>query len=168
MAFDGFFCRAVADELGSWTGAKVEKIHQSAPSCLYLCLYRAGEHANLILSVSAARPTVAVTKEPVARPDNPTPLCMLFRKHLQNGRILSVDCVPNERVIRFRFESADELGFLHVKVLYAEMMGKYSNLILTEGDGRVLAATFTADLTSSARQIVPGLPYMLPPPQNTR
>lgn len=166
MAFDGFFCMAVASEMRAWTGAKVEKIHQSAPSCLYLCLYKDGEHANLILSVSASRPMIAVTKEAVARPNDPTPLCMLFRKHLQNGRLLSAECLPNERIVCFRFESADELGFLHEKRIYAEMMGKYSNLILAGENGAILAATSTADLTASVRQVMPGMPYMPPPPQD--
>ena len=163
MAFDGYFCAAVAAEIQSWTGAKVEKIHQSAPSCLYLCLYRNGCRANLILSVSAARPMLAVTTEEIARPNEPTALCMLFRKHLQNARILSVDCVPNERIVRFRFESADELGFLHEKTINAEMMGKYSNLILVNEQEKI--ATSTADLTASVRQVMPGMPYESPPPQ---
>lgn len=168
MAFDGFFCLAAAEELRSWTGAKVEKIHQSAPSCLYLCLYREGKHANLILSASASRPLLAVTEETIARPNEPTALCMLFRKHLQNGRLTGVEWVQNERIVCFRFESADEMGFLHEKRIYAEMMGKYSNLILVGEKGNVLAATSTADLTASVRQVMPGMPYELPPAQDKR
>ena len=61
MAFDGFFCLAVANELNAWAGAKVEKVHQSAPSCMYLCLYREGKRANLILSVAASRPLFATS-----------------------------------------------------------------------------------------------------------
>ena len=165
MAFDGYFCVAVAEELRSWTGAKVEKVHQSSPSCLCFCLYREGRRTNLILSASASRPLAAVTDEPFARPADPTPLCMLFRKHLQNGRLTDVSCVERERILCFRFESADELGFLRQKTVYAEMMGKYSNLILVGADGRILGATSTADLTASVRQVMPGLPYEPPAPQ---
>lgn len=165
MAFDGYFCVAVANELRAWTGAKVEKIHQSAPSCLYFCLYREGKRANLILSVAAAKPLAAITEEEIARPADPTPLCMLFRKHLQNGRLTDVECVPHERILRFCFECADELGFLRKKFIYAEMMGKYSNLILVGEEGRIIGATSTADLTSSVRQVMPGMPYELPAPQ---
>ncbi len=166
MAFDGYFCVAVANELNAWTGAKVEKIHQSAPSCVYLCLYREGKHANLILSVSAARPVTAITTEEIAKPKEPTSLCMLLRKHLQNGRLTGVECVEHERILCFSFESADELGFLRKKRLYAEMMGKYSNLILVNEDGKIVCATSTADLTASVRQVMPGMPYELPPKQN--
>lgn len=165
MAFDGYFCVAVANELRAWTGAKVEKIHQSAPSCLYFCLYREGKRANLILSVAAAKPLAAITEEEIARPADPTPLCMLFRKHLQNGRLTDVECVEHERILRFSFECADELGFLRKKYVYAEMMGKYSNLILVNEEERIVGATSTADLTSSVRQVMPGILYELPTPQ---
>ena len=166
MAFDGYFCVAIANELNAWTGAKVEKIHQSAPSCVYLCLYHGGKHVNLILSVSASRPIAAVTTEEIAKPKEPTSLCMLLRKHLQNGRLTGVDCVEHERILRFSFESADELGFLRRKWLYAEMMGKYSNLILVNEENKIVCAAKAADLTASVRQVMPGMPYELPPKQN--
>ena len=166
MAFDGLFCIFVANELNAWTGAKVEKIHQSAPSCVYLQLYKEGKHANLVLSVSASRPIVAVTENEIAKPKEPTGLCMLFRKHLQNGRLTGVECVEHERIIKLSFECADELGFLKPKTLYAEMMGKYSNLILVNEQNRIVGATSTADLTASVRQVMPGMPYELPPAQN--
>ncbi len=166
MAFDGFFCVAVAEELNAWTGAKVEKVHQSAPSCIYLCLYHEGKHVNLILSAAASKPQAAITSEPIAKPQDPTPLCMLFRKHLQNGRLTGVSCVEHERILRFQFACADELGFLREKIIYAEMMGKYSNLILVGEDGRILGATSTADLTASVRQVMPGMPYVLPAKQD--
>ena len=165
MAFDGFFCRGVAHELNAWSGAKVEKVHQSAPSCIYLCLYKEGKRANLILSVAASRPMLAVTTEEIAKPKEPTPFCMLFRKHLQNGRLTEVSWVPNERIVRFSFACADEMGFLREKTIYAEMMGKYSNLILVGETGRIIGATSTADLTASVRQVMPGMPYELPTPQ---
>ena len=165
MAFDGFFCVAVAHELNAYAGAKVEKIHQSSPSCMYFSLYHEGKHVNLILSATASRPLCAVTTEGIAKPKEPTPLCMLFRKHLQNGRLVGAECVEHERIIRFDFDCADEMGFVRRKTVYAEMMGKYSNLILVGDNGRIIGATSTADLTASTRQVMPGMTYELPAPQ---
>ena len=115
MAFDGFLCRGVANELNAWAGARVEKVHQSAPTCMYFCLYKDGKRANLILSVAASRPLLAITDEDIAKPKDPTPFCMLFRKHLQNGRLTEVTWVPNERIVCFVFACADEMGFLREK-----------------------------------------------------
>jgi len=47
-------------------------------------------------------------------------------------------------------------------------MGKYSNLILVGENGAVLAATSTADLTASVRQVMPGMPYAYPPAQEKK
>ena len=166
MAFDGLFCSAVAAELNSWAGGRVEKLYQSSPSCICIQLYAAGKHMNLIISASASRPILACTDSAAAKPDTPTPTCMLYRKHLQNGRLSGVEWIKNERIVRFDFDSADEMGYVHRKSIYAEMMGKYSNLILTEGNGRIINAASVSDITSSVRSLLPGMLYETPPAQD--
>ncbi len=168
MAFDGLFCAAVAQELNEWAGARVEKIHQSSPSCFFFQLYKNGRHGNFVVSASASRPILAITEESVARPDTPTPTAMLYRKHIQNGRFSGAEWVENERIVRFSFDSADDMGFVRRKYLYAEMMGKFSNIILTEESGKIISASSTSDITSSVRRILPGLPYELPPRQDKK
>jgi len=165
MAFDGLFCAATAQELNKWAGARVEKIHQSSQTCFYLQLYFEGKRGNFVISASASRPILAITEESVARPDTPTPTCMLYRKHLQNGRLVAAEWVENERIIRFAFDSADEMGYVKRKYIYAEMMGKYSNIILTDENLRIISASSVSDITASVRRIMAGLPYEFPPKQ---
>lgn len=166
MAFDGLFCAAVAHELNKWAGARVEKLHQSSQTCFCFQIYREGKRGNFVISASAARPILAITEESVARPDTPTPTCMLYRKHLQNARFIAAEWVENERIIRFVFDSADEMGYIRRKFIYAEMMGKYSNIILTDDSYRILSASSVSDITASVRSIMPGLPYEQPPKQD--
>lgn len=166
MAFDGLFCAAVAHELNKWSGARVEKIHQSSQTCFYFQLYRDGKRGNFVVSASASRPILAITEESVARPETPTPTCMLYRKHLQNGRFIASEWVENERIIRFVFDCADEMGYIKRKYLFAEMMGKYSNLILTDEKEKILSASSVSDITSDVRRIMAGLPYEFPPKQD--
>jgi predicted ribosome quality control (RQC) complex YloA/Tae2 family protein len=166
MAFDGLFCAAVAQELNKWAGARVEKIHQSSQTCFYFQIYRDGKRGNFVISASASRPILAITEESVARPDTPTPTCMLYRKHLQNGRFIEAAWVENERIIRFVFDSADEMGYIKRKFIYAEMMGKYSNIILTDDKNRILSASSTSDITAGVRSIMAGLTYEQPPKQD--
>ena len=141
MAFDGLFCAAAAQDLNNWAGARVEKIHQSSQTCFYLQLYFEGKRGNFVISASASSPILAITEESVARPDTPTPTCMLYRKHLQNGRFVAAEWVENERIIRFAFDSADEMGYVKRKYIYAEMMGKYSNIILTDENQKIIIAS---------------------------
>ena len=166
MAFDGLFCAAVAHELNKWSGARVEKIHQSSQTCFYFQLYRDGKRGNFVVSASASRPILAITEESVARPETPTPTCMLYRKHLQNGRFIASEWVENERIIRFVFDCADEMGYIKRKYLFAEMMGKYSNLILTDEKEKILSASSVSDITSDVRRIMAGLAYEFPPKQD--
>ncbi len=166
MAFDGLFCAAVANELNNWSGARVEKIHQSSQTCFYLQLYGNGQRGNFVISASASRPILAITAESVARPDTPTPTCMLYRKHLQNGKFMGAEWIENERIIRFAFDAADEMGYIKRKYIYAEMMGKYSNIILTDEKGRILSASSVSDITSGVRAIMAGMPYEQPPKQD--
>ncbi len=166
MAFDGLFCAAVAQELNNWAGARVEKIHQSSQTCFYFQIYRDGKRGNFVISASASRPILAITEESVARPDTPTPTCMLYRKHLQNGRFIEAEWVENERIIRFVFDSADEMGYIKRKFIYAEMMGKYSNIILTDDKDKILSASSVTDITAGVRSIMAGLTYEQPPKQD--
>jgi predicted ribosome quality control (RQC) complex YloA/Tae2 family protein len=57
------------------------------------------------------------------------------------------------------------MGYIKRKYIYAEMMGKYSNIILTEENGRIISASSVSDITSSVRRIMAGMPYEFPPKQ---
>ncbi|PKM63388.1 MAG: hypothetical protein CVU97_00165 [Firmicutes bacterium HGW-Firmicutes-21] len=166
MAFDGFLCIAVAAELNEWAGARVDKLHFGSVTSLYLSLYLQGSRTNLIISASASNPVVALSGADLLRPEQPTGLCMLFRKHLINSRLVSVTCVKNERIIKFEFDSADDMGYVNKRYIYAEMMGKYSNIVLCNEENRILGASSVADITASVRQVMAGMPYEPPPGQD--
>lgn len=166
MAFDGFFCIGISNEINQWAGARVDKLHFSSSSSLCLSLYNYGKRANLIISASASNPVIALSNTELLRPEQPTGQCMLFRKHLINAHLISVECVKDERIIRFEFDSADEMGYINKRYIYAEMMGKYSNILLCNDQNRILGASSVADITASVRQVMVGMPYELPPKQD--
>ena len=166
MAFDGFFCIAVANEIDQWTGARVDRLHFCSQNSLCLSLYRFGKRTNLLIYATASRPIIALSDQEPIRPGRPTGMCMLFRKHLLNSRLVSVTTLKNERIICFTFDSADDLGYISKKYIYAEMMGKYSNIILCSHENRILGASSVVDITASVRQVMAGMLYELPPAQN--
>ena len=99
----------------------------------------------------------------------PPMLCMLLRKHLQGAKLCGVEQAGFERVAMLEFETRDEMGFECRRYLIAEIMGKYSNLIFTDEDERILAVLRPVDFTtSSKRQVLPGMRYELPPPQDKK
>lgn len=164
MAFDGFFCAALARELDrTISGCRVEKVNFRASSA-ELSLYGDKTKKYLLLSLSAAANFITVTKEPSLANDAPNAFCLLLRKHFQSAKLRAVKAVEDERIIEFVFDSPDELGHISEKTLYAEIMGRYSNLVVTSG-GRVLGSLFAGDLVSYKRALMPGLMYELPPKQ---
>lgn len=168
MAIDGLFCARLAEELSALAGAKIEKINQTGDEEATLRLYGEGGRSSLLLSASRqnARVCLCGEEEAVQNPV-PTSFCMLLRKHLQNGRITAVFAPENQRIICIDVESRDELGYICRRRIYAELMGKYSNILLTDAEsGRVLGALYQTDITFSARTVLVGLPYEEPPKQD--
>lgn len=92
---------------------------------------------------------------------------MLLRKHIGSGKITDIEQIGFERIIKFSIESYDELGDLTTKYLIVEIMGRHSNIILTNQDMRILDCIKHIDFTvSSVRQLLPGLDYVSPPVQD--
>ena len=169
MPFDGFFARAVAAELQALEGAKVERVNHNAKEYVELCLYLPGAgRRTLVISVCPSDARIALGDGEESRAAVPTMFCMLLRKHLQSARIRSVCALPNERVLALELEGFDELGHSETKRIYAEIMGKYSNLFLCDGGDRILGALHTTDITATTRRIFAGAPYERPPAQDKR
>lgn len=168
MAIDGIFLHLVARELSPLCGnARVDKVHQPAKETLIFALRHRGGMAKLLLSASAQSPRVQLTAGGYENPASPPMLCMLLRKHLTSARLLSVDQAGLDRVLIFSFETRDELGDRVVLRLAVEVMGRHSNIVLFNEEGRILDAVKRIDpAMSSVRQVLPGLPYILPPKQD--
>ncbi len=166
MAIDGLFCAALARELSSLAGAKIEKINHTGDEEIVLKLYGDGKRQELLISASRISARVCLCSQSLSMNPVPTSFCMLLRKHLMNGRITAVFAPENERIVCIDVESRDELGYVCKKRIYAELMGKYSNIVLAGEGDRVLGALYQTDITFSARTVMTGLAYEFPPKQD--
>ncbi len=161
MPYDSIVTRAVAEDLRlHLVGGRVDKVVQ--PEELSVALLLRAEHANqwLLMSAHAQRATVRRTlSRQAAAFSEPTPFVMLLRKHLEGARLSAVSQVGVDRVLRHVFvRGADET------VLIAEIIGRYSNVILTASDSTVLGALKVVRSTENrVRVIVPRKPYVPPP-----
>ncbi len=142
MAFDGITIANLTKDFSDLlTGGRIYKIAQTESDELFITVKLSFEAADqfgikqtrLVLSADATLPLVYLTDENKPSPMTAPNFCMLLRKHIQNGRIISVTQPGGlERVIRFEVEHLDEMGDLRHKVLIIEIMGKYSNIIFTD------------------------------------
>ena len=93
--------------------------------------------------------------------------CMVLRKHLNNCRIVGIEQIGLERVLRFRLEHLNEMGDLCTKQLYVELMGKHSNIIFCEEDNTIIdSIKHISLLVSSVREVLPGRTYFIPNTQH--
>lgn len=168
MALDGAFLRHIKKELENrLLGARVDKVHQPNRDELVIS-FRSREGAEKVLfSARANSARVHLTAIPLENPAQPPMLCMLLRKRLMGAKLSGIRQPELERLLHFDFDCIDELGDRVVLTLTMEIMGRYSNIILTGPDGKIIDALKRVDASmTSQRLVLPGLTYRLPPPQD--
>ena len=167
MPLDALCLSGVVHELqNALSGAKIDKIYQPGRDEVVLALRAPAGNVKLLLSANPSHPRAHLTQISRENPDKPPMFCMLLRKHLSGARLLELLQPPMERVVDLRLEALDELGDRVERRLVLEAMGRRANLILLDGEGRIMDCLRRVDSDMSAwRQVLPGLFYRLPPAQ---
>jgi predicted ribosome quality control (RQC) complex YloA/Tae2 family protein len=154
--------KAVARELARELPARVQAVLQPGPREIVLVLRGAAER-RLLLSVDPEVPRLHLMEGRPATLPSPTAFCRLLRKHLEGRTLARVDCPGVERAVELAFPAPR--GGSAELLLIAELMGKYSNLILVERTtGTILdSLQHVGPPMSRVRTVQPGLPYTAPP-----
>ena len=168
MAFDGITIANIRKELDdTLTGGRIFKIAQPEPDELLLTIKNNGTQHRLTLSASASLPLIYLTGKNKTSPMTAPNFCMLLRKHIQNGKIISITQPGMERILNFEIEHLDEMGDLCRKLLIVELMGKHSNIIFSSTSGVIIdSIKHISGLVSSVREVLPGKEYFIPHTQD--
>ena len=168
MALDGVMLSVIKDKMEFLVGAKVEEVYQPSKYDLIISM-KQGTTQKIIFSCDPERARVQITKNTPENPPQPPMFCMLMRKHLTGGRVKAIRQDGLERVLFFDFDCINELGDNVVLTLCCEIMGRYSNIILVNQNGKVIDAMRRVDASTSAKRIIlPGITYEMPPNDNPR
>ncbi len=164
MPLDAICLSAVVREIApQLEGNRIEKIQQPARDQIVLLLRGS---RRLLINAGANQPRIHLTSLLRDNPAQPPMFCMLLRKYIGGGRIVSVEQALLERVVTLTIDAMDELGEMSRYRLVLECMGRHSNLILVSPDGHVIDCLRRVDFEmSQQRQVLPGLFYHLPPVQ---
>lgn len=167
MAFDGFVTHSIVRELNERLKAgKIDKIYQPEKDEIIISVRTPGGMQRLLISAASSNPRMHITEESRENPITAPLFCMILRKHLTGGKVISFTQQGFDRVVRIDIECYTELGDLTVKSLVVEIMGRHSNIILLQDKNKIVDSVKHIDFTISAvRQILPGLIYELPPAQ---
>lgn len=149
------FIDAVVRELNQTVcGAAVSKIHQTGTHDLLLRLWTGRENLRLLLSAAPRASRLHLTAAKLPNPAAPPRFCQLLRSRL--SRLLQVERLPGERVVRLLFAGAAGERW----TLVAELLGPRANLLLLDGEERIVDALQRSE--GEGRAILPGLPYRPP------
>ena len=168
MAFDAGMLACTLHEICSvGQGGRIERVLQPERDEIVLQMRTTLGGKRLLINAGSNNPRIGFTELQKENPQQPPMFCMLLRKHLSGAKLCAARQLGFERVCELEFETRDEMGFSCTRYLIAEVMGKYSNLIFTDGDRKIMAVLKTIDFTtSSKRQVLPGMTYELPPTQD--
>ncbi len=167
MPLDAIYLSALTTELkDKLVGGRIDKVQQPERDMLLLSLRAKGENLRLLLAAGTGNARVHLTESSFENPAEPPMFCMLLRKNLVGAHISAVYQPDYERLLIIELEGRDEMGFASQKKLVAEMIGRSANVILVDGEGRIVDCMRRMDFGGDAqRRMLPGMIYRLPPKQ---
>lgn len=169
MPFDGLVLTAIKRELeNNITDSRIDRIYQPAPLELNIILRQPGRRLRLLISAHAHEARVHLTECAKENPASPSLFCMVLRKHLEGGRVVSLSQEGLERILILQIEARNEINQLIRKNLICEIMGKHSNIILVDAATQTIidsAKRYSYNI-NRYREVLPGHPYIQPPKQD--
>ena len=167
MAFDGMMMSLIRRELlSSLLGARVAQVYQPARDELVFSFRTYDKTKKLLVRLSeGARVHLSVSE--IENPKTPPMICMLLRKRLSGARLVAIEQPEHERILLFRFDAINEIGDREALTLAVEIMGRYSNAVLLDGNENVIDSLRRIDFSESEeRVLLPKMKYELPAKQD--
>lgn len=166
MALDGIFLRGIVKELrNSIINGKVDKINQPEQDEIIIFIRNNSKNIKLLISSSPVYPKIHITDINKENPIKAPMFCMVLRKYLKGGKILGIEQIGSDRIIKLTFSNTDELGFNSIYNLYVEIMGRHSNITLVRDRDNMIMDSIkhiTPDI-NRVRTLLPMLNFVFPP-----
>ncbi|MGQ9511996.1 Rqc2 family fibronectin-binding protein [Thermodesulfitimonas sp.] len=167
MPFDGLTLYAVTRELKErLTGSRVERVYQPAALEVILVCRHHQEKYHLLAAATADAARVHLTATDRRNPGKIPFFCSVLRRHLEGCRVSEIVQSGLDRILHLTLTGTDAAGRLVTYRLITEIMGKHSNIILVDaGENKILDAIKRySHALSRYREVLPGQPYVPPPP----
>ena len=168
MSFDSLALHLVTDELRrTILNGTIRHIQQLNPHSIVLKLSQSATSHFLLISTHSVHARAHLIERP-PRGQSRSHFADFLMKHVMRGQITAVEQVGLDRVLKLTIAPTSEVLEASPKSIIAEVMGKYSNIILVdEASGNILESIKHIDETMSRyREVLPGLTYTPPPQQD--
>lgn len=164
MAFDGIVLKSIITELNTTLkGGKINKVFEPNKNEIVLGIYAQGKNYALNICIDSANYRIHLTTTQKPNPLNAANFCMLLRKYLIGMRIKEIHSCDLERIVKIDLEGYNELNDFVTRKLVVELMGKHSNIILLNENGKIIDSLRHIDtFSNSSRDILPAHSYEYP------
>ena len=163
MAFDGFFVRKLVEEFNqSILNSRINKINNLSND-EFIFSIRKGKNLKLYMSANSSASRIQLTNNSYENPQTPSNFCSVLRKYLMGGIIEDINQINNDRIIKFKIKNFDELGYEKYYYLITELMGKHSNIILTNSENIIIESLKNSYSLEYSRSTISNMEYVLPP-----
>ena len=115
------------------------------------------------MSANSSASRIQLTNNNYENPQTPSNFCSVLRKYLMGGIIEKINQINNDRIIKFKIKNFDELGYEKYYFLITELMGKHSNIILTNSDNIIIESLKNSYSLEFSRSTISNMEYVLPP-----
>ena len=165
MPQDVITLHALSQELAdALVGGRIDRITQ--PERDEVCFFVRAKGVNhcLVVSVNPNAPRMHLTTTKKDNPYAAPAFLMHLRRHTQGGMIQSIDTVNYDRIVRISILGRNEMHDAVSVCMYIELMGRYSNVIVVDNEGRITdALRHIPPAENQLRAVLPHLAYTLPP-----
>ena len=164
MAYDGLVNYSVVHEIRDvLINGKIDKIYEPNFDEIILGIYSNGTKFALNINTNSMYYRANLTTNAKQNPNQAPNFCITLRKYLQNTHITNIYTNNLERIIFIELEGYNKSKDFSTKKLIVELMGKYSNIILTDKDDIIIDSLKHFSINSgSYRNIFAGSIYELP------
>lgn len=165
MALDGLFLAGLARRLQGMIGSKISRIQNLSDEEILFNTHGRNGTFRLVINTHSNTNRMYLAQSASDFLQTPSNFVMLLRKYLSQGIITEIEQAGFDRVLRFGIQGHNELGDTKYYDLYAELMGKYANLILVDRETETIVDSLKRIpvYENSKRLIHPGARYALPP-----
>ena len=161
MALDGLLISKLINEFNPLINGKIQKITQVGNND-FLFVVRNHTNYRLFLSLDRNQYRLCLTDKEYLNPDNATMFTMFLRKHLEGGIIKTIYQHQLDRIITIEVNKINEFGDNKTKKIIIELMGKNSNLIITDNENLIIDALRKIGVSENGRTIMPKAFYEYP------
>ncbi len=165
MSADALLLHHLVGELSFLEGARIDRIFMPTYEDVVFFVRAKDKNVKLLISLSPVAPRCIVAEKTGENPDTPFGFLMHLRKQLTGAVIDKIEQIPYERVIKFSLTGTCNMFEAKKYSFYVELVGKFSNAILVDDDGKITDSAKHLPLDVTTRAVLPGLKYELPPAQ---